>query len=69
MWKNLLLVLAPSLVDLLFDALILAAEKLAAKTDTTIDDEWVAKLKEYRGQLTGIVKEEIKNPDQIKNPA
>lgn len=59
-WKQILMALLPQVIELGFDYFILAARKLAAQTDTTIDDEMVDKLEEYRERLVGTAKEELK---------
>ena len=60
MWKKILIAMLPQLIDLGLDYLIIAAEVLAKKTDTTIDDEWVARFKHYRAELVDTAKQEMK---------
>jgi hypothetical protein len=42
--------------DAVFDLIIEYAEKLAKRTDTTIDDDAVAKFKEHRDKFIQIAK-------------
>jgi hypothetical protein len=47
------------LFDAAFDLIIEYAEKLAKRTDTTIDDEAVAKFKEHRAKFIQVAKGKI----------
>ena len=62
MWKWILKQALKSLAEPIVDAIILALENLAARTGNTIDDQFVAKFKEFREAIIGFI---LANCDKI----
>ncbi|MCD4818655.1 MAG: hypothetical protein K8S23_08175 [Candidatus Cloacimonetes bacterium] len=55
MWKFFLKQAVKALAEPIVDAVILALEKLAERTGNTIDDEFVAKFKEFKEAIIGFI--------------
>jgi len=55
MWKWILKQAVKALAEPIVDAIILALENLAARTGNTIDDEFVAKFKEFKETIVGFI--------------
>lgn len=62
MWKWILKQALKGLAEPIVDAVILGLEQLAARTGNTIDDQFVAKFKEFRETLIGFI---LANTDKI----
>ncbi|MCK5850919.1 MAG: hypothetical protein KAH23_08390 [Kiritimatiellae bacterium] len=55
MWKWVLKQAVKALAEPIVDAVILALENLSARTGNTIDDEFVAKFKEFKEAIVGFI--------------
>jgi len=53
MWKWILKQAIKTLAEPIVDAIVAALENLAAKTNNTIDDAFVAKFKEFKEAIVG----------------
>ncbi len=62
MWKWILKQAIKALAEPIVDAVILGLEQLASRTGNTVDDQFVAKFKEFRETIIGFI---LANTDKI----